>query len=135
MDCRKCNGATGHTRKAGCILATLAAEAANRPWTTTGELTEWGYRFADGRILPMGVQYTEWELERNGDPELLTEIEGQPVDWVKRTISPWEEVTTTMSRPSRISFLDEETASKASAEAEAAAFQDEQWRRPWTEHA
>lgn len=31
MDCKYCNAVTGHTNRAGCILAVQAAQAANEP--------------------------------------------------------------------------------------------------------
>ena len=55
---------------------------------------EFGYRHADGRITMMGVQYLPSEIERNGTPTLLTELNGEPVEQVKRfvTYSAWERV-------------------------------------------
>jgi hypothetical protein len=38
MDCRKCNPLTGHTYKAGCIIATERAAAANEAgWNASGD--------------------------------------------------------------------------------------------------
>jgi hypothetical protein len=94
QDCRSCHKLGEHTNKAGCILAVQAAEAANTSrWA--GPFTEWGYRFPDGFIMPMNVVYSAWEVDRfaDGKPDLLTEIQGQPVTHVKRTISEWEPVT------------------------------------------
>jgi len=55
---------------------------------------EFGYRHADGRVTPMGVQYLPFEIERNGTPTMLTELHGEPVTQVKRyvTYGEWERV-------------------------------------------
>lgn len=108
MDCKHCNADTGHTRTAGCLIAAERAAAVNEASAVgvmlgygqpNRKLTEYGYRFQDGSVLPMGVQYSDAELARNGDPELLSEIQGQPVEWVKRTISEWEDVQVLLVRP------------------------------------
>jgi hypothetical protein len=59
--------------------------------------TEFGYRHPDGHVTPQGVRYGAAELERTGGPrpdEILTEIDGDPVTFVKRfvTYSEWERV-------------------------------------------